>query len=254
MPLSSGMFFQLYDSQPVEDAPAVVLIHGAGGNHLYWPFNLRRLPGYRVYAPDLPGHGKSGSAGEQSIEAYAGALLDWLQAVELEQAVLIGHSMGSAIALWLALEKPERVTGLGLLGSSARLIVNPALIAGASQADSFLQTVETVIHWSFSAEAPADLTRLAARRMAEVPPGVLYADFLACNAFDMTARLDEIRCPTLVVCGAQDKMTPPGQAQFLAAKIPASRLEVVPNAGHMVMLEQPFVVAEILTAFLRELR
>jgi pimeloyl-ACP methyl ester carboxylesterase len=253
MPVVSGLSFQLYDSQVLAVAPAVVLIHGAGGNHLYWPFNLRRLPGYRVYAPDLPGHGKSGGVGERTIGAYAGALVDWLQAVGLERVVLVGHSMGSAIALWLAVEKPELVAGLGLLGSSARLNVNPALMAGASQADTFMQTVETVIHWSFSPDAPADLTRLAARRMAEVSPGVLYDDFLACNAFDLTARLAEIRCPTLVVCGAQDKMTPLDQAQHLAGHIPASRLEVVPNAGHMVMLEQPFVAAEILARFLSEM-
>jgi pimeloyl-ACP methyl ester carboxylesterase len=116
-----------------------------------------------------------------------------------------------------------------------------------------LQTIDTIIQWSFSLDAPADLTRLASRRMAEVSPGVLYNDFLACNAFDLTARLAEIRCPTLVICGAQDKMTPPNQAQYLAAQIPVSRLEVVPHAGHMVMLEQPFTVAEILTRFLSEI-
>ena len=102
----------------------------------------------------LPGHGKSAGSPQPTIAAYAAALLDWLQKLGLEQAVLVGHSMGSAIAMWLALERPDLVTGLGLLGSSARLAVNPALIAGASQADTFPQAVDTVIQWSFSHQHP----------------------------------------------------------------------------------------------------
>jgi pimeloyl-ACP methyl ester carboxylesterase len=171
----------------------------------------------------------------------------------VKKSVLVGHSMGSAIALWLALERPELVTGLGLLGSSACLAVNPALIAAASQVDSYPQAVDTVVHWSFSPSAPLELTRLAAKRMAELPADVMYNDFLACNSFDMSDRLSEIHCPALVVCGKQDKMTPLSQAQHLAGNLPAGRLEVVPGAGHMVMLEQPLLVEEILLRFLGEI-
>ena len=242
------------DIRAAEQAgPAIVLIHGAGGNHLFWPFNLRRLPGYQVYAPDLPGHGKSGGSPQPTIAAYADALLNWLQELGLEQTVLIGHSMGSAIALWLALERPDLVTGLGLLGSSARLAVNPALIAGASRADSFPQAVDTVIRWSFSLSASPDLTHLAARRMAEMPAAVLHNDFLACSAFDLSDRLAEIHCPALVLCGDQDKMTPLSQAQHLARNLPAGRLEVIPGAGHMLMLEQPLAVEAALLRFLGEM-
>ncbi len=254
MPVIASLYFQVHAKQPAEqEGPAIVLIHGAGGNHLFWPFNLRRLPGCRVYAPDLPGHGKSGGSPLPTIAAYGAALQGWLQELGLEQAILVGHSMGSAIAMWLALERPGLVTGLGLLGSSARLAVNPVLIAGASRADTYPQAVDTVIRWSFSPLAPPELTRLATKRMAELPAYVLYSDFLACNNFNLNDRLSEIHCPALVVCGDQDKMTPLSQAQHLAQNLPAGRLEVVPGAGHMLMLEQPLLIEEILLRFLGEI-
>ena len=147
---------------------------------MYWPSQLRRLAGYRVYALDLPGHGKSGGVGQQSILAYAQSVASWLEAAGLHRIVVAGHSMGSAIALTLALEIPEKVQGLALIGAGARLRVNPALIDGFSSPTSFLSTVEKTIAWSFSEYAPKRLVELAGKRMAETRQGVLYGDFLAC--------------------------------------------------------------------------
>ena len=87
-------------------------------------------------------------------------------------------------------------------------------------------------------------------RMSETTAEVYYADFLACQNFDLTMRLPEIRCPVMVICGADDKMTPQVQAQFLVAHLPNAHLEILPEAGHMVMLEQPHAVAERLINFL----
>jgi pimeloyl-ACP methyl ester carboxylesterase len=88
MPFAVKIYYQIH--QDAADLP-LVLLHGAGGNHLSWPPELRRLAGFRVYALDLPGHGKSPGRGQQSIEAYLIALRDWMQAVELHRAVFIGH-------------------------------------------------------------------------------------------------------------------------------------------------------------------
>lgn len=230
-------------------APPVVLIHGAGGTHLYWPSEVRRLAGYHVYAPDLPGHGKSGGRGMQSIGTYTQALIHWMDAVDLHSAVLIGHSMGSAIALALALDHPSRVLGLGLVGAGARLRVAPELLEQASNQTTFLNAVTTVISRSFSPHAPARLTELAARRMAETRSSVLYGDFLACDEFDVRDRLAEIHQPTLVLCGTDDQMTPLRHAQFLASAIPNAVLKLIPHAGHMVMLEQPQAAAAAISEF-----
>jgi pimeloyl-ACP methyl ester carboxylesterase len=107
-----------------------------------------------------------------------------------------------------------------------------------------------VIDWGFGSGAPPRLKELAGQRMAETRSSVLYGDFFACDAFDETERIEQIRQPVLVICGNEDRMTPLRQSQFLAEHIPGAMLKTIPDAGHMVMLEKPQPVADILLGFL----
>jgi pimeloyl-ACP methyl ester carboxylesterase len=250
MPIAAEIYYHIYEGGDEGQKPPIVLIHGAGGNHLYWPSEVRRLPGFRVLALDLPGHGKSEGRGQQTIGAYSRCILDWMQETGLHSAVIVGHSMGGAIALDLALNNPQHVLGLGLLGAGARLSLEPELVERIMNPTTFPNAVETITSRSFSAQAPVQLTQLAAKRMAETRPSVLHSDFLACQAFDEADRVAEIRQPTLVICGVEDQITPPRSAQFLSSAMPNARLEMVPNAGHMVMLERPQAVARTLSGFL----
>lgn len=231
--------------------PPLVLIHGAGGSHLHWPLPVRRLPGETVYALDLPGHGRSGGVGRQIIADYAGAVLDWLDGMLINQAILVGHSMGGAIAQTLALTAPENVAGLVLVGTGARLPVNEAILQGTLSESAFPDTVAQIIKWAFALNAPAQLTRLAHQRMLEVRPTVVHADFLACSTFDVTETIGAVVTPALVIWGAVDKMVPERASRFLAEKIAGATLKVIPDAGHMVMLEQPQAVAEAVAGFMR---
>jgi pimeloyl-ACP methyl ester carboxylesterase len=250
MPVAADLYYQLFEGSQEGQRPPVVLLHGAGGTHLYWPSEVRRLVGYRIYALDLPGHGKSSGYGQQTIQSYAGAILDWLVAVRIHAAVFIGHSMGSAIALTLALDSPGQVLGLGLVGAGARLNVNPVLLESVSSEATYPTAIEAVVKWSFGRQTAAALVALAARRMGETRPSVLYGDFLACDAFDVSERLGEVRQPTLILSGEEDRMTPRRNAQYMADKIPGAMLRIIPQAGHMVMLEQPLVVSAALSEFL----
>jgi len=250
MPISGDVYFYLYEGSQEGQKPPIVLLHGAGGNHLYWPPSVRRLSGYRVYAVDLPGHGKSRGRGQQTIQAYRDCILSWMEEIKLHSAVFIGHSMGSAIVMSLALEQPQHILGLGLVGSGARLKVSKILLETASSPTTFHNAIDTIVSWSFAPQAPEQLKVLAAKRMIEIRYSVLYNDLLACDAFDVSEHVDKIQCPTLVMCGEQDKMTPKRYSQFLADRIPHSNLAVIPDAGHMVMLEQPDIVADSLSAFL----
>ena len=250
MPIAAEIYYHLYAESEGGLRLPVVLIHGAGGIHLHWPPEIRRMPGYRVFALDLPGHGKSGGRGYQSISAYAQVVLEWLGVIGVHRAVFIGHSMGSAIAINLALDHSTHVMGLVLIGGGARLRVAPALLDGASSPTTFHRTVEMIVSWSFSEKTPVRLVELAAQRMGETRPSVLHGDFLACDSFDEMERIAQIRKPILVLCGNEDRMTPLRYSQFLANNIPDAVLKSIPDAGHMVMLEQPQAVTKALMDFL----
>jgi pimeloyl-ACP methyl ester carboxylesterase len=177
-------------------------------------------------------------------------LSEWRMALALVRPVLVGHSMGSAIALASALAAPESLAGLVLVGSGPRLKVNPVLLETVGRPESFTIAVDRIVHWSFARDTKPRLAELARARMLEAGPAVLSADLRACDAFDVTARLGEVRLPTLVIVGRDDRMTPPALAQELRDGIAGAHLEIVEGAGHMVMLEQPAVVAGHLQSFL----
>lgn len=253
MPNAADIYYHAYAGGEQGEKPPIILIHGAGGNHLYWPSEIRRMPGYQVYALDLPGHGKSGGCGQQSIPLYAQSILAWLTEMDLHRAIFVGHSMGAAIALTIALDFPEHVLGLGLIGAAASLPVASAILEKTASPTTFQNAVELVTGWSFARQTDARLVELATLRMGETRPSVLHGDFLACDAFDITGRVSEILQPALVIVGAEDRMTPPREAQFLASSLPKARLETIPNAGHMVMLEQPQAVAQALQQLFGEI-
>jgi pimeloyl-ACP methyl ester carboxylesterase len=252
MPIHDQIYYQLSNNSNGESAP-VVLIHGAGGTHLHWPANIRRLAGHRVYAIDLPGHGKSEERGEQTIGAYAQRVLEWMASIDMYRAVFVGHSMGAAIALHIALAYPEHVIALGLLGGAARIRVAPIILENTASATTFPIALQAIMERAFSPLAEEQLVTLAGKRMQTTRPSVLHGDFLACNAFDIMDQLDQIRFPTLVLGGQDDQLTPVRQSQYLADQLPRASIAIIPQAGHMLMLEQPQAVAQVLLEFLSSL-
>lgn len=255
MPTAGGMSYSDHGGGALaEGHPPLVLIHGAGGNRLFWPPGLRRLEGVRVCAVDLPGHGQSADAGRSTVEGYAAAVVEWMRAIDLGPAVLAGHSMGGAVALQLGLLYPERTAALVLVGSGGRLRVHPAILELAERAETHRQAVDLIVEWCFSAAAPPRLVELARQRMAAASVGVLSADLIACDRFDVLGRLGEVRAPTLVVYGSEDRMTPERHQRALAEAIPGAVVERIEGAGHMVMIEQPEAVRAALGGFLETRR
>jgi pimeloyl-ACP methyl ester carboxylesterase len=252
MPNTAGLY---YFAHGVEDTtrPPVILVHGAGGTHLHWPPQIRRLSGQRIFAPDLPGHGESGGLGKQSIAEYAHSVLGFMKSLGLHSAIMVGHSMGSAIALNLALDHPKRVIALVLLGSGARLRVLPAILESAANPPTYAAAVQMLTEVSYGPDADPHLKEIAAERMRDIRPTVFHGDLFACNSFDVIGQLDQIRIPTLILCGSQDKMTPVRYAEYLHEHIPSSQLQIVEGAGHMLMLEQPSETARFLSNFLDQI-
>lgn len=252
MPIAAGLYYFVHEAENIT-RPPVILIHGAGGSHLNWPPQVRRLDGQPMLAVDLPGHGKSAGVGRQVIAEYAADIIEFMAALKLRTAVIVGHSMGSGVALTLALEYPKSVLGLGLIGGGARLRVAPDLLECAANPAMFASAVEMITANSYGSQADPRLKELGGKRLAETRPPVLYGDFLACDGFNVMDNLPRIKTPTLVLVGAEDRMTPPKFSQSLADRIPKARLQVVPDAGHMLMLEKPDEVASALAGFLKSI-
>ena len=244
------VFYALYQGG-VLSKRNLALVHGAGGSHLDWPAPLRRLKGADVYDLDLPGHGRSEGRGRSSVATYRDFLLAFLDAVGLDRATVVGHSMGGGIALDFALHYPDRLAGLILVGSGARLRVAPAILAGILS--DFEATVDLVCNYAFGSTATEQLKRLGRQRLLKTLPEVLHGDYAACDAFDVMERLREVRCPTLVIGGTADALTPPKYSVYLRDHIPGAELVLVDAAGHMVMLEKPEVVTRAVSQFIASL-
>jgi pimeloyl-ACP methyl ester carboxylesterase len=229
--------------------PTLLLIHGAGETRLHWPAELRRLAGASVYTLDLPGHGRSKGEGKDSIRGYAEAVAAFLRAGNIEQAIIVGHSMGGAIAMTLALDF-DCVAGIVLVSTGARLRVAPAILEGIYS--DFERSVDLITRLAWSPGALPTLIELGRRALLEAGPDVLLGDFIACDRFDVIGRLKEILVPALVISGSADQLTPVKYGQFLADHIPNANLVVIENAGHMMMLEQPIALAKAVRKWLEK--
>jgi pimeloyl-ACP methyl ester carboxylesterase len=227
---------------------SLLFVHGAGGTHRHWGQQLVGLRGADRYALDLPGHGRSHGPGRMSIEEYADVIIQFLDALSLQRVTVVGHSMGGAIGQHLALHSPSRVEKLVLVGSGARLRVLPSLLKGLLE--DFPATVDMMLSWAYSGQTPVDVVRLGQEEWLENPPQVVHDDFAACDRFDVMGRVGEIGCPTLVICGEDDRLTPAKYAHYLRENIPQATLAIIPQAGHMVMVEQGEAVNRAIEDFL----
>jgi pimeloyl-ACP methyl ester carboxylesterase len=217
------------------DYPPLLLIHGAAGTHLDWSLHLRRM---NAVVPDLPGHGKSDSLPSRTqIEDYATDMIALLDALEIPQAVIVGQSMGSAIALTMALQAPGRAAGLILIGAGAKFDVNPRILDNLLSNQA--KVAEWFTQWMWSSSTPQRPRELGYEQFMKTPPQVVLDDYTACQQFDLRSELDNINIPVLIFGSAEDRMTPLADAAELQAELPDAELVVVDNAGHMMQLEQP---------------
>ncbi|MDW8070224.1 MAG: alpha/beta hydrolase [Anaerolineae bacterium] len=231
----------------------LVLIHGAGGSHLYWPAALRRLAGVNVYALDLPAHGRSGGGTRITLSEYAATVHRFVLTLGLPCATVLGHSMGGGIALLLALHRLPWLEKVILLGSAARLHVPADILESLNPRrgkEDFEKALDLVSQRIYGPRADHQLRWRGRQLLRAASPAVLYADYLACAQFDCSAQVGTIALPTLVICGDADQMVAPEASCGLSQQIPHAQLVIIRGAGHMLMLEKPVEVAEAVARFL----
>jgi pimeloyl-ACP methyl ester carboxylesterase len=228
--------------------PTVVLLHGAGFDHSCWALHSRWFAhhGHGVLAPDLPGHARSGGVPLSTIADMADWTAALLDAAGAATARLVGHSMGSLIALETAARHPAKVSGLGLIGTAATMTVGPDLLRAAEANDRAAIDMVSIWGLGFQAElggslAPGMWMHFGAQRVLEqCRPGVLFNDLAACNAYqNALAAAAKVAVPTTLILGERDMMTPAKAGKALAAALANSRTVVLAGAGHMMMAERP---------------
>jgi pimeloyl-ACP methyl ester carboxylesterase len=244
------------------ELPTAVFIHGAQNDHSVWILQTRYFAhhGFGVLAVDLPGHGRSKGAALTSVEAIADWLLALLDVAGVKQATLIGHSMGSLVALETAFRAPHRVSKLALVGTAYPMKVSDALLDAAKNDEQ--KAIDMVNIWEHSSIAHKPScpgpgfyvmggSQRLMQRIAQINPAqVFYTDFAACNAYaNGAAAATAVTCPTLFLLGKRDMMTPPKATATLTNAIPHSLVVQIEQCGHALMAEQPDAVLAALFSF-----
>ena len=261
--------------------PTIVLIHGAGGQEIDWPRAWRSanaqaksmgltpshqgviklfnagLDDYSIYAVDLPGHGKSDGKSKSSIDEYSIDIIDFLDAMELENVCLVGHSMGAAIALNASLSQHWRIRSIVSIGGASKMIVNDSILEGLQ--NTFETTVDNIVKYSWHKQtgAIADSQQMAKyfrekakQRILNAGSKTVHGDFLACSRFDLDERLGEISVPVLVIASDCDRMVPLHVSREMAEKLPNAQFVTLEGCGHFQHIEQTSRVATELSNFL----
>jgi pimeloyl-ACP methyl ester carboxylesterase len=234
--------------------PSMVFVHGAGLDHSLFGLQSRYFGyhGWNVLAVDLPGHGRSEGPPLASIPAMATWIFALLNSLKIEKASLVGHSMGSLVALECAAKQPARVERIALLGTAYPMKVGAEFLDAAKRDHLDAFAMSTI--WGHAAQVPLGgnpnpgmwmygdtLARL--RRLA---PGVLHSDLRACNDYELQG---EVRCPVLMVLGDKDVMTPPRNALPLSQRFSSCEIRHVPASGHTMMAEAPDATLDALAGF-----
>jgi pimeloyl-ACP methyl ester carboxylesterase len=245
--------------------PTLVFLHGAQNDHSVWILQTRYFAhhGYGVLAVDLPGHGRSKGAALTSVEAMADWLLKVLDAAAVGQAILVGHSMGSLIALETQARAPTRVAKMALIGTAYPMKVSDTLLNAALHDEQ--AAIDMVNIWSHSsiAQKPSFpgpgfyVTGGGRRLMQHIARGssekVFHIDFSACNAYaNGEAAAHAATCPTLFLLGQRDVMTPPKATATLTKAMPHARVVQLERCGHALMAEQPDMVLDQLRGFMND--
>jgi len=230
----------------------MVFLHSSGATARLWEDEVVYFNAwYDTLALDLPGRGGTGGEGETDAFAYGDFAARALTELDFAPAVVVGLSMGGAVAQALCLSHPELVSGLVLMGTGAKMPVAPAIFTGIEKDfDAFLDMSGMVAYGPDTDQEVKDRYR---KVFAEVDPEVTFGDYIACNTFDSREKLSDIHVPTLIISGDKDNLMAMKFSTYLDQHIDGSQLKVFPGAGHFVMAEKPEEFRRVVRRFMEGL-
>ena len=235
-----------------EGRKSIVFVHGSGGNHTLWEGQYKALQGeFNVAALNLPGHGLSGGTGERDVMRYVQWVKKTIAALGLRGPVLAGHSLGAAISLNFAIHEGYLLSAIVPVGGGLTMPVNPAILEKIHS--DLPSVISMVVKFAISKPNRDAVGPYLQEGLEQVNPDAFHGDLYACDRMDITKEAGKIAIPALVVCGDDDKMTPPGLSRSIAEAIPGARLALIEGAGHYVMREKPEEFNSVLAAFVRSL-
>jgi pimeloyl-ACP methyl ester carboxylesterase len=227
--------------------PQLLYLHGSGYTEDSFQAQVQAFPGSDALS--LPGHPYGEALG--TVAECANWLARYIDWKRTDRAVVAGNSLGGAIALQWALDRPDQAAGLILIGTGARLRVSPEIFEMLDQ--NWPACIDTLADWAVASTAPAQVRERVKAWHHTVGRDSTRTDYAACNEFDVMDRIANVRVPALILVGDEDQMTPPKYSVFLHERLESSALEIVPGAGHVVMAEKPDVVNAAIAAFLSSL-
>ncbi|MFB8755434.1 bifunctional 3-oxoadipate enol-lactonase/4-carboxymuconolactone decarboxylase PcaDC [Streptomyces nigra] len=235
-----------------EDAPVLILGPSLGTTWHMWDRQVPELTQqWRVFRFDLPGHGGAPAHPAGSVTDLAQRLLATLDGLGVQRFGYAGCALGGAVGIELALRHPERVASLALIAASPRFgtadeFRQRGVIVRSNGLDPIARTSPDRWFTSGFAAAQPAITEWAVQMVRTTDPGCYIAACEALASFDVRPQLAGVTVPTLVLVGSDDQVTGPAEARTLVAGIPDARLAVVPGASHLVPVEQPAAVTDLL--------
>jgi 3-oxoadipate enol-lactonase len=237
---------------------AILFLHGLGSCGQDWLLQMPVFAArFHVIAPDLHGHGQTDKPhGQVSIVQMTRDVYELLDALNVTRAHVVGLSLGGCVAQQLALDFPARVRSLTLVNTFANFDLGTpgnaiplAFRMGILGVLGLPAQARFVAARLFPKPEQAELRALAAERIAANDMATYTRLLLAIRAFDVTHRLSEIACPTLVIAGDRDTTVPLRAKTFLAQHIPGARFELVADSGHATPIDQPDVLSRLVLDF-----
>jgi pimeloyl-ACP methyl ester carboxylesterase len=235
-----------------EGRKGIVFVPGSGGNHTLWENQYKALQGeFNVASVNLPGHGLSGGACERDVMRYVEWVKKTIGALGLRGPVLAGHSLGAAISMNFAIHEGWLLSAIVPVGAGVKMPVNPMILEKIHT--DLPSVISMVVKFAISKPNRDAVGPYLQEGLEKGNPDVFHGDLYACDRMDITNDVGKIAIPTLVVCGDDDKMTPPDMSRLIADKIPGAKLALIEGAGHYVMREKPAEFNQVLADFVRQL-